>query len=50
MATVARMLSRASGTQVDVDTLKTIGMFGAIGLTVAVLFASYGYDLSSGIF
>jgi hypothetical protein len=48
MAAVARMLSRASGTQVSVETLETTAMFGAVGLTVSLLFASYGLDLSAG--
>jgi hypothetical protein len=50
MAAVARMLSRASGTRVHVETLKTIIMFCAVGLTVLLLFASYGLDLSAGFF
>ena len=37
MATIARALSRASGTQVDVETLKTIVMFCGVGLVVSLL-------------
>ena len=50
MATIARVLSRASGTDVDVETLKTLVMFCGVGLSVSLLFASYGLDLSAGFF
>ena len=50
MATIARVLSRASGTDVDVETLKTLVMFCGVGLFVSLLFASYGLDLSAGFF
>jgi hypothetical protein len=50
MAAVAKALSRISGTQVEVETLKTIAMFCGVGLTVSLLLASYGLDLSPGFF
>jgi hypothetical protein len=50
MTAIARIVSSASGTQVDVETLKTVIMFCGVGLTVALLFASYGLDLSPGFF
>jgi hypothetical protein len=50
MATIAKALSRVSGTQVEVETLKTIVMFCGVGLTVSLLLASYGLDLSPGFF
>jgi hypothetical protein len=50
MAAIARMLSRASRTQVDIETLKTIVMFCGVGLTVSLLLATYGLDLSPGFF
>jgi hypothetical protein len=50
MAIIARVLSRASGTDVDVETLKTLVMFCGVGLFVSLLFASYGLDLSAGFF
>ena len=50
MAAIVRALSRASGTLVDVETLKTIVMFCGVGLTVSLLLASYGLDLSAGFF
>jgi hypothetical protein len=39
MAAIARILSRASGTEVDVETLKTIGIFCGVGLVVSLLLA-----------
>jgi hypothetical protein len=39
MAAIARALSRASGTQVDVETLKII-VFCGVGLVVSLLLAS----------
>jgi hypothetical protein len=50
MAALAKVLSRASGTRVDVETLKTILMFCGVGLTVSLMLASYGVDLSPGFF
>jgi hypothetical protein len=50
MAAIARILSRRSGAQIDVETLKTIAMFCGVGLTVSLLMASYGLDLSAGFF
>jgi hypothetical protein len=50
MAAIASALSRASGTEVDVETLKTVVMFCAVGLTVSLVLATYGLDLSPGFF
>jgi hypothetical protein len=50
MATIARVLSRASGTDVDVKTIQTLVMFCGVGLTVSMMLASYGVDLSPGFF
>jgi len=50
MAAIAKILSRASGTDVDVETVKTIAMFCGVGLVVSLLLASYGLDLSPGLF
>lgn len=50
MTAIARVLSRVSGTQIDVEMLKTIAMFCGVGLTVSLLLASYGLDLSPGFF
>jgi len=50
MAAIAKALSRASGTDVDVETIKTLVMFCGVGLTVSMMVASYGVDLSPGLF
>jgi hypothetical protein len=50
MAAIARVISRASGTEVDVETLKTIAIFCGVGLFVSLVFATYGLDLSAGFF
>jgi hypothetical protein len=50
MDAIARVLSRASGTQVDVETLETIVTFCGVGLTVSLFLASCGLDLSPGFF
>ena len=50
MAAIAKVLSRVSGTRIDVETLKTIAMFCGVGLTASLLLASRGLDLSPGFF
>jgi len=51
MAAIARALSRTfPNTRVDIEILRTIAMFCAVGLTVSLLAASYGLDLSPGFF
>jgi len=51
MAAIARALSRTfPNTRVDIEVLRTIAMFCAVGLTVSLLAASYGLDLSAGFF
>jgi len=54
MAAIARFLSRASETQVDIETLKIIAkiiaVFCGVGLTLSLLLASYGLDSSAGFF
>jgi hypothetical protein len=49
-AAIARVLSHVSGTEVEVETLKTIAIFCGVGLFVCLLFATYGLDLSAGFF
>ena len=34
----------------DIDTVKMLVMFCGVGLLVSVLLASYGLDLSAGLF
>jgi hypothetical protein len=41
MTAIARALSRASGTQVDVEMLKTIVIFCGVGLVVSLLLAEW---------
>jgi hypothetical protein len=50
MAAIARALSHAMGTDVDVEIVKTVAMFCGAGLFVSLLMASYGLDLSAGFF
>jgi hypothetical protein len=47
MAAIARALSHTlPGTQVDIETLKTIALFCGVGLVVSLLLATNGLDLS----
>jgi hypothetical protein len=50
MAAIARALSSASGTEVDVEILKTVAMLAGVGLFLSLLFASYGLDVGAGSF
>jgi hypothetical protein len=50
MAAIARTLDRALGIRADIETLKTLVIFCGVGLTVSLLLASYGLDLSAGFF
>jgi hypothetical protein len=50
MTTLARMLSRASGFEIDVDVLRAILIFCGAGLLFTFLVLSYGIDLSPGFF
>jgi hypothetical protein len=42
MAAITRALSRASGKDVDADTLKTVVIFCGVGLVVSLLLANLG--------
>jgi hypothetical protein len=50
LAALAKVLSRASGIEVDVETLKTIAIFCGVGLVVSLLLATSGLDMSPGFF
>ena len=50
MTAIARIVSIASRTAVDVGTFRTVLMFCAAGLTVPLLVTSFGLDLSPGFF
>lgn len=45
MAALVRVLSRATGIEIDVDTLRPILIFCAAGLLFSLLLVSYGPDL-----
>jgi hypothetical protein len=47
VAAAAKVLSRASGTQVDVEMLKAIAMFCGVGLVVSLLLATNCLDISA---
>jgi hypothetical protein len=48
MAAIAKGLWRASGAQVDIETLKTIVVFCGAGLVVSLLLAINGLSISAG--
>ena len=49
MAALARAISRATGTEIDVESLSAILIFSGIGLLLTlVAIAAYGLDLSYG--
>jgi hypothetical protein len=50
MAAIATVLSPAAGLQVDVEILRTVAMFCGVGLTLSLLLASCGLDVSPGFF
>ena len=50
MVALARTLSRTTGINVDVGTLKTVAIFCGIGMLVSLMSATYGLDLSPGFF
>ena len=51
MAAIAKVLSHTfPGIRFDIKVLKAIAMFCGVGLTVFLLVASYGLDLSPGFF
>ena len=48
MAAVAKGISRASETQADIETLKTLVVFCCAGLVVSLLLAINGLAVSAG--
>jgi hypothetical protein len=51
MAAIVKAISNGfSAATVDIEILKTVAMFCAVGLTVFLLAATYGLDLSPGFF
>jgi hypothetical protein len=45
MTAVARALSRMTGIDIDVESLRAVVAFSCIGLIVSLLFIIYGFDL-----
>jgi hypothetical protein len=51
MAAIAKALSNViPAISPDFDNLKTVAVFCGIGLSVSLILASYGLDLSAGFF
>jgi hypothetical protein len=50
MTAIAKVLSRAPGTQGDVETLQIVAVFCGVGLVASLLLLSRGLDLSAGFF
>ena len=51
MNAIVGVISRATGTRIDSDTLKPVLIFSAIGLGVTLAaILSYGIDLAPGFF
>jgi hypothetical protein len=50
MATLAKVFSRASQTEISPAILRVIAIFGSALLLFIVLRATYGLDLSPGFF
>jgi hypothetical protein len=51
MAALAKVLSRTTGMNLEVEALKkSIIILSGIGVFVWLLFATYGLDLSAGFF
>ena len=48
MAAIAKGLSPASGTEIDIETLKTILVFCGVGLVASLLLAMNGLSISAG--
>ena len=45
MVALARALSRMSGVDVDVESLKAVIAFAGVGLLVSLMFIIYGLDV-----
>jgi hypothetical protein len=50
MAALAKVLSRATGIEIDVDTLRPILIFCGAGLLFSLLMMSYRLDLNPRLF
>lgn len=51
MAALAKVLSKVTGVDIEVETLKTLVIFSGLGLLISLALAmAYGLDLSAGLF
>jgi hypothetical protein len=50
MAAIASAFFHVSGTQVNFENLKVVAIFCGIGLSVSLIAAGYGLDLSAEFF
>jgi hypothetical protein len=50
MAGIARVLSRATGIEIDVDTIQPVLIFCGAGLLFSILLMIYGVDLGASLF
>ena len=50
MAAIATALSRVTGTQVEIEDLRSALILCGVGVMVSLLLAGYGLDSSSGLF
>jgi hypothetical protein len=50
MAALAKALSHVTGTQVEIDDLKSVFIFCGVGLLISLLLACCGLDLGAEFF
>ena len=50
MAAIARVISRATGVEIDVDTLRPVLIFCGAGLLFSLLVTICGFDLGASAF
>ena len=50
MTTLVRALNYVRETSFETETLKTVAIFCGAGLAASLLFATYGLDMSPGLF
>ena len=50
MAAIAKVLSRITVRDADIETLKVVAMFSGLGLLLSLMFPIYGIDLSPDFF
>jgi hypothetical protein len=50
MAAIARVISRATGVEIDVDTLRPVLIFCGAGLLFSLLLTICGFDLGASAF